>query len=500
MSKFYITTPIYYVNDRPHIGHAYTTIIADVLARYHRMLGDDVYFLTGTDENSQKNVEAAAKTGEDLYDYVDRMSAVWQITWDELGISNNDFIRTTEERHRRVVEKFWKKVSESGDIYKGTYSGHYCVGCEAFYTTSDLIDGKCPIHQRPAEIVEEENYFFRLSNYRESLLNHITSNPEFIKPLTRRHEVINYIRDFMTDISISRPAKGWGISVPDDEDQVIYVWFDALINYLSAVGYGRDEAQFNKWWPADLHVMAKDIIKFHGALWPAMLMSAGLPLPKHVFAHGFFTLNGQKISKSLGNVIDPKDLVETYGLDALRYFFMREIPFGGDGDFSIERISARYDADLASGLGNFVQRVITLAHGENNLNQCNDDLRSEAESAVSGAKKALDNIEPHIALEHLSNLLKRGDQYIDEREPWKLVKDPARHDECVIVLSNLVETLRQIAWLLVPLMPTTAAKIFIALGWPEEEKRNFAEAIKWGNQTYAPVVQKIAPLFPRVGK
>ena len=495
--KFYITTPIFYVNDKPHIGHAYAVIATDALARYHRMIGDEVLFITGTDENSQKNVEAAEKLNEDVFDYVDRMSALWQLTWDELGISNNDFIRTTEDRHLKVVNKFWQAVADRGDIYKGTYNGLYCVGCEAFYTETDLVEGRCPIHQTTPKKIQEENYFFKLNKYRQPLLEYIKKHPEFIQPETRRHEVLNYIRDHLTDLSISRLSNKWGIPVPDDESQAIYVWFDALINYLTAVGYGTDDAMFQKWWPADLHVIGKDIIKFHCALWPAMLMSTGLPLPKQIFAHGYYTKGSQKIRKSLVNVIYPKDLVETYGLDAVRYFLLREIPFGSDGDFSIERLAARYDADLASGLGNLVSRVITLAAGRTSF-AASTDLKADFAHCWVSYNLSLMNNQPHDALDAIWQAVKVCDQYIDKKEPWRLVKDDSLEPELLAVLGTLIESLRQIAWLLIPLLPETAAKIFTALGWPEEEKRALADAQKWGSQTTVPKVQKIVPLFPRL--
>lgn len=500
MSKFYITTPIYYVNDKPHIGHAYATIAADALARYWRMLGEEVLFLTGTDENSQKNIEAAAKTGEDQYDYVDRMAAIWQRTWDELGITNNDFIRTTEARHHAAVNKFWQAVSERGDMYKGSYEGLYCVGCEAYYTETDLTaDGLCPIHQRPVEKLAEQNYFFKLSNYREALLAHIEAHPDFVQPETRRNEIINYIKDHLQDISISRPNKGWGISVPGDETQAIYVWFDALINYLTAAGYGSNDGQFVKWWPASLHLVGKDIIKFHCALWPAMLMSAGLALPERVFAHGFFTINGQKVSKSLGNAIDPNDLVATYGLDALRYFLLREISFGGDGDFSIERISARYDADLASGLGNLASRITTLAAGRELTAPTKDGFLAAAAGETRQAyEAALADIRPDQALEHIWKFLTACDKYIDQEKPWVLVKDPEQFAHAAEVFGTLVEALRQIAWLLVPLLPTASGHIFAALGCSDELQRPAQEAMVWGAQIHPPVVQKITPLFPRL--
>jgi methionyl-tRNA synthetase len=495
--KYYITTPIYYVNARPHVGTAYATICADALARYHRLIGDEVYFLTGTDENAQKNVEAATAASQPVQDYVDQMSAAWQETWDELGISNNDFIRTTETRHLEGVAKFWRAVEAAGDIYKGQYEGLYCVGCEAFYRESDLIDGLCPIHQRAPEILKEENYFFRVTKYKEAVLKYIEEHPDFIEPSSRRHELINYITDHLTDTSISRPNKGWGIPVPGDDSQVIYVWFDALINYLTAVGYASDDEKFTKWWPANLHVVGKDIIKFHGSLWPAMLMSAGLSLPAKVFAHGFFTIDGQKISKSLGNAIDPRELALTYGLDALRFFLLREITFGGDGDFSIERVSARYDADLASGLGNTVSRIITLAADQNNL-VAGEDLKEDFTKIWHDYHAAWQDNQPSAALDAVWRALKVCDQYIDKTEPWHLKKDPAKLAEANLVLGGLTEALRHISLMLIPLLPEAADKIAETIGSSGDKARSLTEATIWGNQEPILKVKKINPLFPRL--
>ncbi|MEK7123124.1 MAG: class I tRNA ligase family protein [Patescibacteria group bacterium] len=307
--KYYLTTPIYYINDKPHIGHAYCTIVADVIAQYHRLRGDDTFFLTGIDENSLKNIESAEKIGmgDRIAEYLDMQAAIWQQTWDSLGISNDYFIRTTEEHHKQGVEKFWRRVQAQGDIYKGEYEGFYCIGCEEFIRPTDLVNGQCPIHKRDPEKLLEKNYFFAASRYRDRLLEHIEKNPNFIQPQSRRNEVINYIQNHFDDISISRETMKWGIPVPDDPKQVVYVWFDALINYLTGIGYGWDDELFTRWWPCDLHLVGKEIIKFHCALWPAMLMSAGIPLPERVFAHGFLTIDGQKMSKSLGNAIDPVD-------------------------------------------------------------------------------------------------------------------------------------------------------------------------------------------------
>lgn len=496
--KYYITTPIYYVNDKPHIGHAYATFAADTVARYQRMLGNEVFFLTGTDENASKNAEAASKAGEpDTKKYVDQMSAVWQLTWDELGISNSDFIRTTEQRHIEAVYKFWKEVEAKGDIYQGEYEGLYCVGCEEYKVESDLIDGLCAQHNRAPEALKETNYFFKASKYRDELLDYINQNPNFVQPKSRRQEVLNYITNHLADISISRPTKGWGIPVPNNAEQVIYVWFDALVNYLTAIGYNNDSSDFDKWWPEAHHLVGKDIIKFHCALWPAMLLSAGLPLPKKVFAHGFFTIDGQKIGKSLGNAIDPKDLAETYGVETLRYFLLREIPFGSDGDFSIERLSGRYDSDLANGLGNFASRVTTLAVGVQDLKP-SVSLEAATRDAWQAYLDAMNDYQFSPALEAVWALLTAGDKLVEESKPWELKKDATKTAELNQVLGTLVELLRHVSWMLVPFMPDKSQAILEALGWSNETNRSFDEARVWGAWQTNPEPKKITPLFPRL--
>jgi len=551
MAKFYITTPIYYVNGLPHIGAAYTSIAADVLARYHRARGDDVHFLMGTDENAQKNVEAALKsipspqsspegvedgpserrprggkgegeTQEIVQKYVDAMAAKWQETWDELGLTNDDFIRTTEPRHIKYVEKFWRKVEAKGDIYKSVYEGLYCTGCEAYKTESELIDGKCPDHMRVPKKLSEENYFFRLSRYRDALLKHIDEHPEFIQPEARRNEIVAYIRDHAVDFSISRKNLEWGIAVPGDPAQTIYVWFDALLNYISAVtpspGFqpsspsGRGEGE--GWWPADLHLVGKDIIKFHCAYWPAMLMSAGLPLPRTVFAHGFFTVDGQKMSKTLGNVIDPVALARKYGNDVLRYYLLRDFAFGEDGDFSEVRLRARYNGELANGLGNLVARVLTMVEkyadgvihnptqpplilrGGDRLvpplkvRGGEGELWSQYESYIAHYQldRALDTV-----WQYMSEL----DRYIDETQPWQLAK--SGKERLFAVLYTLAEGLRHIAWMLIPFMPETARNIFDQLGLGTAEvKKSFKDAQKWGGLKSGVKIERGDSLFPRL--
>ncbi len=473
---FYITTPIYYVNDKPHIGHAYTSIAADVLARHHRLLGDEVVFLTGTDENSQKNVEAAQKAGvADMKEYLDTQASIWKKTWEDLGITYTDFIRTTEERHKKSVYAFFEKVHAKGDIYKGSYKGYYCVACEAFVTESDLLEGKlCPIHKKPVDFIEEENYFFAASRYRDQVLAYIEANPDSVQPASRRHEVVNYIKDHFQDVSISRQGGSWGIPLPIDETHVIYVWFDALVNYLTAVGYGQDDVRFEKFWPVDLHLVGKDIIKFHCALWPAMLLSAGLPLPKKVFAHGFFTIDGEKISKSLGNTIDPVALAQRGGVDALRYFLLREIRFGEDGDFSFQRYEERYVSDLSKGIGNTVSRIAALAQ-----KVPVDDLRGDIDAEMGAPIReafqtaqatmwaAFENCAFDRALESLWMAITEMDRYIEKHKPWELAKnDPAQF---VVVMRPLCEGISALGLLVRPFMPSTAAKIDGMLGLVREQ-------------------------------
>lgn len=477
-NTFYVTTPIYYVNGKPHIGHAYTTIAADVLKRYCAAQGKETFFQIGTDENSLKNVEAAEKTGRAVADYIDAMSAEWKQTWDKLGIDYDDFIRTTEDRHAKAVEKFWAAVEESGDIYKGSYKGLYCVGCEEFKTESSLVDGKCPDHLTEPQVIEEENYFFKASKYRDALLKHIDENPEFVQPKSRRNEIRNYIEEHFDDVSISRESLDWGIRVPGSEKDVVYVWFDALINYLSVIGYGTDDAQFEKWWPAQVQLVGKDIIKFHCALWPAMLMSAGLPLPERVFAHGHFTVEGQKISKSLGNAIDPVELCEKYGNDVVRYFLLSEITFGGDGNFSEERLREVYASDLANGVGNLVSRVTNMIdkyfEGELEAKPETEDAFSEYVHAYS---THMDAIELHAAAKAIVHgVVGEANEYIEQNQPWALAKtDEARLKE---VLQHALYALQIIAEYIGPFMPETAAKV--------------REAIE------GDTITKAAPLFPRL--
>ncbi|HBL39308.1 TPA: methionine--tRNA ligase [Candidatus Uhrbacteria bacterium] len=492
--KFSLTTPIYYVNGAPHIGHAYTTIAGDVIAQYRRLLGDDVFYLTGTDENAQKNVEASGGSSrEDVQAYVDKMSGIWEETWKRLHISHDDFIRTTEARHIEFVEQFWKKVEAKGDIYKGTYEGLYCTGCEAYKTEAELAQGLCPDHKRAPEKLSEENYFFKLSAYRERLLDYIAAHPEFIQPASRRHEIVSYIRDFAGDFSISRKNLEWGIPVPGDLSQTIYVWFDALINYISA-----DPSR----WPVDLHLVGKDIIKFHCAYWPAMLMSAGYELPKTVFAHGFFTIDGEKMSKSLGNVIDPVELVEQYGNDVVRFHLLREIPFGSDGDFSTQRLVDRYNGELGNDLGNLLQRTLTMTEKfcEGKAPAIHAPLSSGLGNPWNTYTQAMETFRLHDALETAWSVIRWMNAVIDEKKPWAMAKE-GRQDDIDEVIYTLLESLRMVAWMLRPFMPETSTKMLASLGFDEDVilKTTFLEAQVWGGLPEGQIIRKGEPLFPRLG-
>lgn len=455
--EFYITTPIYYINGVPHIGSAYTTIVADVLARWREVRGEAVTFVTGTDEFAQKTPDAAEKNGEEVYAYADRMADIWIETWGKLGISNTDFIRTTEERHINTVKDFWGRMEAAGDIYKGQYEGLYCKGHEAFVKEDELTpDGLCPEHNTAPELVTEENYFFRLSNYQKQLLEYYEAHSEFVAPAHRFNEVRTFVENGLEDISFSREKKMWGIPVPNDPEQVIYVWADALVNYVSAIGIEKWEEH-----PADIHAVGKDILRFHAVIWPAMLLSAGLPLPGQVIANGFLTVNGTKMGKSLGNTIDPLDLAARYTNDGLRYFLLREISYGDDGDFSEEKMKERYNADLANGLGNFAARVLTLAEKEilSTDGKLDSDFAIAIETMKRTAYQKLGEFKFSDALAAIWGAISFGDRYVNEKKIWEIKDDGARAQ----ALFNLVSLLEAVARELVPFLPETARKISAAI-------------------------------------
>ena len=460
---FYITTPIYYINDKPHIGSAYTTIVADVLARAREQRGEIVTFLTGTDEFSQKTLDAAIKNEEDVNVYTDRMADIWMNAWAKLGISNTDFIRTTEERHIETVKDIWGRMAAAGDIYKGQYQGLYCKGHEAFMKEDELTsDGLCPDHNVAPELVTEENYFFRLSNYQEQLLALYDAHPEFVAPAHRFNDIRAFVENGLEDISFSREQKQWGIPVPSDPSQVIYVWADALVNYISAIGIERWEEH-----PADVHAVGKDILRFHAVIWPAMLLSAGLPLPGQIIANGFITVNGTKMGKSLGNAVDPLDLRERYGNDALRYFLMREIPYGGDGDFTEDKFRERYNADLANGLGNFAARVLTLAEKDELLG--NGKISSEFNEIIREMKKVVQekitDYKFNEALAAVWETISFGDKFVNEHKVWEIKDDKKRKQ----ALLDLISLLEAITFEIAPFLPETARKLSAAVVREESE-------------------------------
>jgi len=457
--KFYITTSIPYTNAPPHIGFALEAIQADVLARYHKYLGEDVFFLTGTDEHGIKTLRVAREAGRDPKDFADEISGKFKELTRILNISNNDFIRTTDEiRHKPAVEKLWKKLDAAGDIYKKKYRGYYCPGCEAFKTEREIIDGKCPIHLKELELVEEENYFFRLSKYTKEIEKLIENGKLKIVPDSRKNETLSMLKQGMEDVSFSRTKdKYWGFEVPGDPEQVMYVWCDALPNYISAIGYYDETKQFKEYWPADVHCIGKDIMKFHTIFWPAMLLSAKLELPKIVFVHGFINVNGQKMSKSLGNVIDPFDLVEKYGIDAVRYYLLREIVPAEDGDFTYAKFEQRYNSDLAGGIGNLVARVLGIADKISNFQFpisnkfLNSNLQKKIKEVQKNYKSAIENFKFNEALVSIWEIISFCDKYINEEKLWETKKSE--------VINDLFFAIKEIGSLLEPFLPETSEKI-----------------------------------------
>ncbi len=511
--SFYLTTPIYYVNDAPHIGTAYTTVAGDVLTRWHRQKGESVWFLTGTDEHGQKVLSAADTNGVKPQEWCDTLvEGSWKPVWKSLNIANDDFIRTTEPRHMERVQRFLSGLKAQGHIYSGKYEGPYCIGCEEFKLPGDLLEGGlCPTHSTPCEIVSEENWFFRLSAFVPALLERYKSDPSACEPASARNEVISFLEGEVQDLSISRSSFDWGIPVPWDTKQVVYVWFDALLNYATAVGLG-DEAgsagalKFAQTWPADVHLVGKDILRFHAVIWPAMLMAAGLPLPKKVFAHGWLLVGGEKMSKSKANKIAPSEITDHFGVDAFRYYFLRAIPFGSDGSFSWEDMSARYTSELANDFGNLASRVIAMIEkycdGAIPATSNDEALSAALASAVEMADSAILALDFQGGINAIMDYCKKVNGYITEQEPWVLAKDPANKEALDKVLYNTADSLRALAVLLHSIMPATCQTLWESLGAEETlgdiSLQKISDVATPGQLPSGSRVTKGAVLFPRL--
>ena len=498
MGKYYLTTPIYYVNAKPHLGHAYTTIVSDALARWHRMLGDDVHFLTGTDEHGLKIQQAAEAAGTTPREFVDSIAPLFQEAWRRLDISNDDFIRTTEDRHRAGVQKLLQACYDNGDIELDKYSGMYCVACEAYFTEDELEGDNCPIHKRPVQHVEEENWFFRLSRYEQRLLDWYSSHPGAVVPDHRVNEVIGFIKQGLQDFSISRRTLTWGIPLPFDESHVTYVWFDALANYITAIGYGTDQAEFEKWWPVNHHVIGKDIVRFHNVYWPAMLMSAGIEPPKGWAVGGWLLVGGEKMSKTTGNVVNPLDLIDEIGVDGFRYYVLADTVYGSDGDFSYEGLISRYNTDLANNLGNLAARVATVVgkkcNGLGTAPAADSPLAAAAREAVADTIAQWEIAQPSRALEATWGLIRATNAHLENNEPWKAEAGPAVD----AVMGDALEALRIVCILVAAAVPRTAQEIWRRIGM----KGNVADMriptdTQWGMYPAGSPVEKGDPLFPR---
>lgn len=502
MKKFYITTAIDYVNAPPHIGHAYEKVCADTIARWHRMKNEDVYFLTGTDENAQKNAQAAREANVDIRKFVDENSKKFIELAKLLNLSNNDFIRTTEKRHVKVSQLIFKKLYDKGDIYKGNYSGYYCEGCEAFITEKDLKQGKCPEHHIKPKVLKEETYFFKLSKYGKIILELLEGG--LVEPESRRNEIINRVKGGLNDLSVTRKNVDWGIQVPIDQGHKIYVWIDALVNYISALEYPDGEL-FKKYWPADIHLIGKGINWFHSVIWPAILISCEIKVPKKIFVHGYVNIKGQKISKSLKNTVDPVKLIDRYGADTLRYFLLREIPFGEDGNFSQSSLITRFNSDLANDLGNLLNRALTMIEkyfdgrlpetDKGNLSGI-ENLKSKTLDTCKQVFKKMDALDLNSALKGIWQLINSANKFIEESRPWVLVKQ--NPDKLRKVIYALYEVLRFVSILIWPFMPSTSDRIRRQMGISQKVKEDFLTRLAWGLSQPKTKISKEKPIFPRI--